>query len=48
MRVCGATVGKRVFFDTVPPAELDNLFIGDGVTVLEGDQTLLPHVIDHR
>jgi hypothetical protein len=47
MRVCGAKVGKRVFFDTAPPAELDNLSIGDDVTVLEGTQTLLPHVIDH-
>ena len=46
LRILGAQVGERVFWDTFPPVETRALNIGDDVVVEDGAM-LLGHVVDH-
>jgi len=46
LRGLGAKVGDGVYFDTGVPTETDCLEIGDGVTILEAPQSLVPHAMD--
>lgn len=46
LRCLGATVGDGVYYDSQVPTETDQLFIGDGVTILEAPQSLVPHTLD--
>jgi len=46
LRLLGAKIGARVYFDTMPPVETDCLEFGDDVVVLPGIQTLVPHSFD--
>jgi len=46
LRLLGAKVGTRVWFDTNPPVELDLLEIGDN-SIVDNHVLIVPHVMDY-
>jgi len=46
LRLMGAKVGSRVWFDTIPPVELDLLEIGDN-SIIDHNVLIVPHTMDY-
>ncbi|MFH0784194.1 MAG: amino acid adenylation domain-containing protein [Pseudomonadota bacterium] len=46
VRCFGAKIGSNVFYDTMPPCEMDLISIGDNV-ILQEDSFIIAHVVDN-